>query len=103
MYPFFCYFISPATKTANVAESTTTIQFELNDYFSISAGALTYAKKNKLDYTVTNRNIKQIAFIIIAVGIVLAIAVFAIVLMMRNKKGASLSVKKAQKIEEQQQ
>ena len=82
-------------------------EFELNDDFSMSvysgSGALTYAKKNKLDYTVTNRNIKQIAFIIIAVGIVLAIAVFAVVLMMRNKKGASLSVKKSQKIGEQQQ
>lgn len=78
-----------------------------NDGFSMSvysgSGALKYAKENKIDYSVTDRNIKQIAFIIIAVGLILTVTIFAVVLMARSKKGASASVKKAKKIEEQQQ
>ncbi|MDE6426341.1 MAG: leucine-rich repeat domain-containing protein [Ruminococcus sp.] len=67
------------------------------------SSALKYAKENGIDYTVADRNIKQMAFIIIAVGVVIAVAVFAVILMMRNKKGAPADVRKARKIEEQQQ
>lgn len=82
-------------------------KFEKKDDFSMSvysgSGALKYAKENNLDYSVADRNIKQIAFIIIAVGLILAVAVFAVVLMARNKKGASASVRKTKKLEEQKQ
>ncbi|MDE6833794.1 MAG: leucine-rich repeat domain-containing protein [Ruminococcus sp.] len=80
--------------------------YEKTDGFSMSvysgSDALKYAKSNGIKHTVADRNIKQIAFIIIGVGIVIAIAVFAVILMMRNKKGAPMNVKKARKIEEQQ-
>lgn len=81
-------------------------EFEKNDDFSMSvysgSGALKYARENGIDHTVADRNIKQIAFIIIAVGLVVAVIVFAVVLMARNKKSASVSAKKAKKLEEQQ-
>ena len=81
--------------------------YEKMDDFSMSvysgSGALKYVKSNSIKYTVADRNIKQIAFIIIAVGVVIAVAVFAVILMLRNKKGAPSNVKKARKIEEQQQ
>ena len=81
-------------------------ELEKQDNFSMSvysgSGALKYARENGMDYSVADRNIKQIAFIIIAVGLILAVAVFAVVIMARNKKGASAGVKKAKKIEEQQ-
>lgn len=81
--------------------------FEKIDDFSMSvysgSSALKYAKENGIKHTVADRNIKQIAFIIVAVGVVIAVAVFAAVLMMRNRKGAPADVKKARKIEEKQE
>ncbi|MBR5512653.1 MAG: leucine-rich repeat domain-containing protein [Ruminococcus sp.] len=64
--------------------------------FSNTAGA-DYAKKNKLEYSYVDKNIKSTAFIIVAVGLILAAVVFAFVLMARGKKGASISAKKAEK------
>ena len=81
--------------------------YEKIDGFSMSvysgSGALKYAKSNAIKHTVADRNIKQIAFIIIAVGLVVAVAVFAVILMLRNKKGAPSKVKKARKTEAKQQ
>lgn len=80
-------------------------EFTKQDNFSMSvysdSSALKYAKENKIDYDVADRSLKKTAFIIIAVGLILAVAVFAVVLMSRGKKGASAGAKKAQKIEEE--
>lgn len=80
-------------------------EFTQQDNFSMSvysgSSALKYAKDNKIKYNVADRSLKKTAFIIIAVGLILAAAVFAIVLMSRGKKGASVGAKKAQKIEEE--
>lgn len=69
--------------------------FRLSVY-SDSAGEK-YAKSNKIDYTTVDKSLKGMAFMVIIVGILLAAAVFAIVLMARSKKGAPRSAKKAEK------
>lgn len=66
--------------------------------FSGTAGA-EYAKDSKVEYSYVDRNLKSTAFIIIAVGLILAAIVFAIVLMARSRKGAPHSAKKAAKLE----
>ena len=106
-------------KKINVPKSVATVgdyafgytageeDYEKIEDFSMSvysgSPALNYAKENGISRTVTDRNIKQIAFIIVAVGAVIAIAVFAVILMMRNRKGAPVDVKKARKTAEKQQ
>lgn len=73
-----------------------------NKKFSMSvysgSAAEKYAKSNKLEYTVTDKSLKRVVFIIVAVGIIIAAIVFAVVLMARGRKGASMSAKKAQKL-----
>lgn len=66
--------------------------------FSGTAGA-EYAKDSKVEYSYVDRNLKSTAFIIVAVGLILAAIVFAIVLMARGRKGAPLSARKAAKLE----
>ena len=70
--------------------------------FSGSAGAK-YAKSEKISYTVTDFNIKKIAFIVIMLGALAAAAVFAAVLMKRGWKlgasGARKAAKKAKELE----
>ncbi|MDE6665136.1 MAG: leucine-rich repeat domain-containing protein [Ruminococcus sp.] len=85
--------------TLNGQELTTQENFSMSVYSGSSA--LKYAKYNKIDYTVADRSLKKTAFIIIAVGLILAVAVFAVVLMSRGKKGASVGAKKAKKIEKE--
>lgn len=55
-----------------------------------------YAKKSGFEYTTVDNSLKKVAFIVIAVGLILAAAVFAVVLMRKGKKGAPASVKKAE-------
>lgn len=56
-----------------------------------------YAKNEKIEYTVTDINIKKIAFFVIAAGLILAAVVFAFVLMKRGKKLATAGARKAEK------
>ena len=56
-----------------------------------------YAKNEKIEFTVTDINIKKIAFFVIAVGLILAAIVFACVLMKRGKKLATAGARKAEK------
>lgn len=73
--------------------------FEMS-VFSGSA-AHKYAKKNDIPFTVVDHSLKKMAFLVIAIGLILAAIVFAVVLMTRGKKSPDHSVKKAQKEAEQ--
>ena len=64
--------------------------------FSGSAGEK-YAKSEKIEHTVTDVNIKKIAFIAVSVGLILVVIVFAFVLMKRGKKLATAGARKAEK------
>lgn len=70
--------------------------------YSDSAGAK-YAKDNKIDYSTVDKNLKNVAFITIFIGIVIIVIVFAAVLMARGKKGAPMSVRKADKLAKQKE
>lgn len=70
--------------------------------FSGSAGEK-YAKKNDIERSYIDRNLKSIAFITVGIGLILAAIVFAIVLMARNRKGAPASAKKAEKLAKQKE
>lgn len=63
---------------------------------SVNAGSAAekYAKENDIEYDTMNRSIKQVAFIIVGVGALVAAAVFAVVLMRRGKKLAPLAVRR---------
>ncbi len=63
--------------------------------YSGSAGEK-YASKMSIEFTVVDKSLKKTAFIVIAVGLILAAAVFAVVLMRKGRKGAPASVKKAE-------
>lgn len=71
--------------------------------FSMSVNSGTaaekYAKKNDIEHTVGDRSLKKIAFIIICIALLLAAAVFAVVLMRRGKKLAPADVRKAEAAE----
>ena len=73
------------------------------DGFSMSvysgSEAQKYAKSSKVKYTVVDRSLKNMAFIVIAVGLLLTAVVFAFVLMARGKKSADRGAKKAKKKE----
>lgn len=84
--------------------------FELNDsgeyvlkdgftlsVFTKSSGAK-YAKENKISSSAVDKDLKSLAFLIVAVGLILAVMVFAVVLMAKSRKTASFSAKKAQKL-----
>lgn len=105
----------PALKNMSIPKSVTEIganafgfvisgeEYTVKEDFSLSvfsgtAGA-EYAKDSKVEYSYVDRNLKSTAFIIVAVGLILAAVVFAIVLMARGRKGAPLSAKKAAKLE----
>ncbi|MBQ7027577.1 MAG: leucine-rich repeat domain-containing protein [Ruminococcus sp.] len=62
-----------------------------------------YAKSSSLDYTISDKNIKRIAFIVISVGLIAAAVVFGIVLMARAKKRASSGAKKASALAKEQE
>ncbi len=71
--------------------------------FSASAGAK-YAKSNDIEYVRTDNLIKRTAFIVVAVGLVLAVLVFAVVLMRRSRKSPKLSEKiEAKKAKEKEE
>ena len=70
--------------------------------YSDSAGSK-YAKDNKIDYSTVDKNLKNVAFVTIFIGIVIVVIVFAAVLMARGKKGAPMSVRKADKIAKQKE
>ena len=71
------------------------------DGFKIGAAsgsaAAKYAKKNDIEYDITDKSLKRMVFIIIAVGLVAAVIVFAVVLMSRSRKTAGIGAKKAKK------
>lgn len=75
-----------------------------NFSMSVKSGsaALKYAKDNDLDYTVSDRSLKRLAFIIVCVGLILAAAVFATVLMRRGRKLAPADVRKAEALEDEE-
>lgn len=70
--------------------------------YSDSAGAK-YAKDNKINYSTVDKSLKNIAFITVCIGIIIVAIVFAVVLMARGKKGAPMSVRKADKIAKQKE
>lgn len=70
--------------------------------YSDSAGAK-YAKDNKINYSTVDKSLKNVAFITIFIGIIIIAIVFAAVLMTRGKKGAPMSVRKADKIAKQKE
>lgn len=84
-----------------VSENTLTPMKDFTMSVYSGSSALKYAKDNKIDYSVSDRSLKQTAFIIIAVGLVITVAVFAVILMSRGKKTASHSAKKAEKEREE--
>ncbi|MCM1529228.1 MAG: leucine-rich repeat domain-containing protein [Alistipes sp.] len=57
-----------------------------------------YAKANKFEHTTVDKSLKGLVFAIVGIGLLAVIAVFAAVLMMRAKKGAPASAKKADKL-----
>lgn len=61
-----------------------------------------YAKNQNLDYSVSDKNLKRIAFIIIAVGLIAAAIIFGLVLMARSKKKAPSDARKAKKLAKEQ-
>jgi leucine-rich repeat-containing protein len=69
--------------------------FKMN--VSSGSAAEKYAKSADIEHTASDKSLKKMAFIIIAVGLIIAVIIFAIVLMARNRKGAAISAKKAQK------
>jgi hypothetical protein len=75
------------------------------DDFSMSvyagSSAERYAKSNKIKYTALDKSVKQYAFIIISVGVLLAFIVIAVMIMRRGKKSASPEVKKADMLEQE--
>ena len=72
--------------------------------FSGSAGEK-YSKSEKISHTVTDVNIKRVAFIAIMIGLIAAALVFALTLMKRSRKtataGARKAAKKAKELEEE--
>ena len=74
--------------------------FEMSVYSG--SAAQKYAKSSKVKYTVVDRNIKNMAFIVIVVGALSAAVVFAVVLMARGRKSPDRAAKKAKKKAEQQ-
>ena len=70
--------------------------------FSGSEGAK-YAKSNDIEYERTDNVIKRVAFMVVAVGLVLAAIVFAAVLMNRSRKSPKLSEKRALKKAKEQE
>ena len=72
--------------------------------FSGSAGEK-YSKSEKIPHTVTDINIKRVAFITIMIGLIVLVLVFALTLMKRSKKtataGARKAAKKAKELEEE--
>ena len=64
--------------------------------FTKSGGA-EYAKKSDVEFSYVDRNLKSMAFIVVAVGLILAVAVFAVVLMAKSRKSASSAAKKNEK------
>lgn len=65
--------------------------------FSGSAGA-DYAKDADVEFSYVDKNLKSLAFIIIAVALIAVAVIFAVVLMARSRKGAPISAKKAEKL-----
>jgi hypothetical protein len=75
------------------------------DNFSMSvyagSAAEKYAKSNKIDHTALDKSVKQYAFIVISVGVLLAVIIIAVMIMRRGKKSASPEVKKADLLEQE--
>ena len=70
---------------------------------SVSSGseAKKYAKDNDISYTVKDRNLLKMAFIVLCIALLAAAVVFGLVLMSRNRKTATLAQKKIKKIEKE--
>lgn len=70
---------------------------------SVSSGseAKKYAKDNDISYTVKDRNLLKMAFIVLCIALLAAAVVFGLVLMSRNRKTATLAQKKVKKIEKE--
>lgn len=77
----------------------------LKDFkMSVSSGSAAekYARKNDISHDVSDKSLGRFALIIITVGVLLAAAVFAVVLMKRGKKLAPAEVRKAEAIEKEE-
>lgn len=61
------------------------------------SAAKKYAKSSGVSYTVTDYDIRKIAFIVLCVALIVAAIVFAIVLMSRSRKLATSGARKAKK------
>ena len=84
---------------ANNGEAEKLDGFSMSVYSDSAAGK--YAKKSGLEFTVVDKSIAGMAFIIIGAGVVLAAAVIAVVLMKRGGKGSSAAAKKLEEAEEE--
>ncbi|MCM1132428.1 MAG: leucine-rich repeat domain-containing protein [Ruminococcus flavefaciens] len=62
-----------------------------------------YAKSSGVDYTTVDKNLSGMAFIVVGIGALILVIVFAVVLMTRAKKGAPLSAKKAKKLAQEKE
>ena len=87
------------------SDSSDTEEYVPVDGFKMSVYSDTagerYAKSSKLDYTVTDRNLKKTAFIITACGFVIAAVIVAVIIMSKGRKSASAEVRKADKLAEE--
>ena len=76
--------------------------YVLNENFKLSvysgSEGAKYARSNKIEHSAVDKSLKTVAFIAVGAGLILAAAVFAVVLMARSRKGAPMSVKKADKL-----
>ena len=86
--------------TVENGESAKVSGFKMS-VFSGSA-AEKYAKNNDIEFSAKDKDMKKVVFIVVAVALIAAVAVFSVVLMSRGKKGESKGTKKARKQADEQ-
>ncbi len=86
-------------------ENAETGEYELLEDFSISAvsesAGAEYAKKNDIKFDGSDENLKTVAFAAIGVGLIILVAVFAVVMMSKGRKTAPKEVRRAKKAEQE--
>lgn len=95
----------PSSETTTDDNGNTVREDVRLDGFKMSvtsgSAAKKYAKNNDISYTVTDYDIRRIAFIVLCVALVAGAAVFAVVLISRSRKLASRGARKAKKAEKE--
>ena len=95
----------PSSETSTDENGNTVREDVKLDGFKMSvtsgSAAKKYAKNNDISYTVTDYDIRRIAFIVLCVALIAGAAVFAVVLMSRSRKRASRGARKAKKAEKE--